>query len=555
VTRVLFDLATPKAVRFFAPMMSELRARGVEATAVARDYPEVHGLVERFALDAPSFGRFGGAEPRDKSVASLGRTLELVEHLAKDPPDALVCLNVPDSSRAAYALGVPLVAFCDLPEAEHTARLSLPLAARVLAPDVIEPGEILRFGVSPDRLQRYASLDPLLWLERDPPDPEALELAGLDPDRPVVVARETEWQSSYVREDLVGPAVAELRRRHPDWQIVTVPRYEAHPCVDVPSLLARADLLVGGGGTMCIEAAALGVPVLASRARRVAYMEWLFARGLATRCASAAEIIARAGALVAGRASPEAEARRRRARRAFEAMAFPLDAVLDGILSAAAGDAAPAARAEDGEPAARAEGGEPEARAEGGEPEARLHAQALVDPGARVGARTRVWAFAHVAAGARVGADCNLCDHTFVEDGVVVGDRVTVKSGVHLWRGVTVEDDVFIGPGAAFSNDRRPRSRRTPPAFEATRLRRGCSIGANATLLPGVEVGAFAMVGAGAVVCDDVAPHAVVRGSPARRTGWACRCGGPLGDAPRSARCPECGAAWRVTDDGVEPAP
>jgi len=536
VTRVVFDLATPKAVRFFAPMMAELRARGVEATAVARDYPEVHGLVERFALDAPSFGRFGGGDPRDKSLASLGRTLELVEHLAKDPPDALVCLNVPDSSRAAYALGIPLVAFCDIPEAEHTARLSLPLAARVLAPEVIEPAEILRFGVSPERLQRYASLDPLLWLERDPPDPDAPELAGLDPDRPVVVARETEWQSSYVREDVVGPAVAELRRRHPDWQIVTVPRYEAHPCVDVPSLLARADLLVGGGGTMCIESAALGVPVLASRSRRVAYMEWMFARGLATRCASVAEIVARAGALVAGRGSAEAEARRRRARRTFEAMAFPLDAVVDGILSAAAGDAARAARAE------------------GREPSARLHAHALVEPGARVGARTRVWAFAHVAAGARVGADCNLCDHTFFEDGVVIGDRVTVKSGVPLWRGLTVEDDVFIGPGAAFANDRRPRSRRPPPAWETTRLRRGCSIGANATLLPGVEVGAFAMVGAGAVVCQDVAPHAVVRGSPARRAGWACRCGGPLKDAQRIAHCPDCGAAWRVTGDGVEPA-
>jgi acetyltransferase-like isoleucine patch superfamily enzyme len=138
-----------------------------------------------------------------------------------------------------------------------------------------------------------------------------------------------------------------------------------------------------------------------------------------------------------------------------------------------------------------------------------------------VGAGTRVWAFAHVLKGARIGSDCNICDHTFIEGGAVVGDRVTVKCGVQLWDGVTLEDDVFVGPNATFTNDPFPRSGRRPAELTRTLVRRGASIGANATLLPGVTVGAGAMVGAGAVVTRDVPPRAIVMGNPAVVTGFA----------------------------------
>ncbi len=136
-----------------------------------------------------------------------------------------------------------------------------------------------------------------------------------------------------------------------------------------------------------------------------------------------------------------------------------------------------------------------------------------------IGARTRVWAFAHILEGARIGADCNICDHTFIEGGAVVGDRVTVKCGVQLWNGVTLEDDVFVGPNATFTNDAFPRSRR-PVEFARTLVRRGASIGANATLLPGVTIGAGAMVGAGAVVTRDVPARAIVVGNPAAVSGF-----------------------------------
>lgn len=144
-----------------------------------------------------------------------------------------------------------------------------------------------------------------------------------------------------------------------------------------------------------------------------------------------------------------------------------------------------------------------------------IHEKALVEKGAQVGAGTRVWAFAHILPGAVIGSDCNLCDHVFIENDVTVGDRVTIKCGVQLWDGVHIEDDVFIGPNATFSNDMFPRSKK---GFERmfTFVKKGASIGANATILPGITIGKDAMVGAGAVVTKDVPPGKLVVGNPAR---------------------------------------
>ncbi|MBC7480905.1 MAG: WxcM-like domain-containing protein, partial [Rhizobacter sp.] len=151
-----------------------------------------------------------------------------------------------------------------------------------------------------------------------------------------------------------------------------------------------------------------------------------------------------------------------------------------------------------------------------------------------IGEGTRIWAFAHVLPKARIGRECNICDHVFVENDVVVGDRVTVKCGVQLWDGVSLQDDVFIGPNVTFTNDRFPRSKRYPQSFPRTLVQSGASIGANATVLPGLTIGRNAMVGAGSVVTRSVPPNAIVRGNPARITGYVDAVANEAGDLSKS---------------------
>lgn len=149
-----------------------------------------------------------------------------------------------------------------------------------------------------------------------------------------------------------------------------------------------------------------------------------------------------------------------------------------------------------------------------------VHPQGLCET-PHVGKGSRIWAFAHVLSGARIGADCNVCDYVFIENNVIVGDRVTIKCGVQLWDGLRLSDDVFIGPNATFTNDRFPRSKQYPESFAETTIGQGASIGANATILPGINIGQHAMVGAGAVVTRSVPPYAIVVGNPARIIGYA----------------------------------
>jgi acetyltransferase-like isoleucine patch superfamily enzyme/dTDP-4-dehydrorhamnose 3,5-epimerase-like enzyme len=148
-----------------------------------------------------------------------------------------------------------------------------------------------------------------------------------------------------------------------------------------------------------------------------------------------------------------------------------------------------------------------------------IHALADVQT-SHIGEQTRVWQFVVVLEGARIGKQCNICANVLIEGDVVVGDRVTIKSGVQLWNGLRVADDVFIGPNATFSNDLYPRSREQPAQFLATTLHQGCSIGAGAVILPGIEIGVRAMVGAGSVVTRSVPPNAIVMGNPARIVGY-----------------------------------
>lgn len=133
-----------------------------------------------------------------------------------------------------------------------------------------------------------------------------------------------------------------------------------------------------------------------------------------------------------------------------------------------------------------------------------------------IGEKTNVWQFCVILPNAVIGQNCNICSHCLIENNVVIGNNVTIKSGVQIWDGISIEDNVFIGPNVTFTNDKKPRSKDYPDEFLKTIIKKNASIGANATILPGIIIGEFAMVGAGAVVTKNVNPHSVVVGNPAR---------------------------------------
>ncbi|HJK94542.1 MAG TPA: acyltransferase [Polyangiaceae bacterium LLY-WYZ-15_(1-7)] len=188
--------------------------------------------------------------------------------------------------------------------------------------------------------------------------------------------------------------------------------------------------------------------------------------------------------------------------------------------------------------------------------EAFVHPTAVVDEGAVLGEGTKVWHFVHVCGGATVGARCVLGQNVFVGPGVTLGDGVKVQNNVSLYAGVEVEDDVFLGPSCVLTNVNNPRAHvERKSEFRPTRLGRGCTLGANCTVVCGHAIGPYAFVAAGAVVTKDVPPHALVLGTPARPAGWMCRCGEKLpvafGDAGE-ATCARCADRYRITPTACE---
>jgi UDP-2-acetamido-3-amino-2,3-dideoxy-glucuronate N-acetyltransferase len=182
------------------------------------------------------------------------------------------------------------------------------------------------------------------------------------------------------------------------------------------------------------------------------------------------------------------------------------------------------------------------------------HDTAVIDEGCIIGEGTRIWHFSHVMTGCRIGKDCTLGQNVAVSPGVVLGDRVKVQNNVSVYTGVTCGDEVFLGPGCVFTNVINPRSA-VPRKHEyrPTFVERGATIGANATILCGLRIGAYAMIGAGAVVTKEVPPHALVTGNPARHAGWVSEYGHRLTfDENGIAVCPESGEHYRLQNGSVE---
>jgi acetyltransferase-like isoleucine patch superfamily enzyme len=176
---------------------------------------------------------------------------------------------------------------------------------------------------------------------------------------------------------------------------------------------------------------------------------------------------------------------------------------------------------------------------------ASIHSSAVVEEPSAIGAGTRIWHGSHVRAGSTIGRDCTLGFSVYVDDGVVIGNRCKLQNHVSVFRGVLLADEVFVGPSAVFTNDLYPRACSPDWEVTPTRVGRGASIGANATIVCGAVIGDWAVVAAGAVVTGDVAAHSLVMGVPARHRGWACRCGRVLcrPGQPVPSRCGRCGRA------------
>jgi UDP-2-acetamido-3-amino-2,3-dideoxy-glucuronate N-acetyltransferase len=162
----------------------------------------------------------------------------------------------------------------------------------------------------------------------------------------------------------------------------------------------------------------------------------------------------------------------------------------------------------------------------------------------KIGSGTTIWQFSVVLSGAEIGKNCNINALTLIENDVVLGDNVTIKSGVQIWDGVRIKNNVFIGPNVTFTNDLKPRSKRRPQEFLKTTIENSASIGANSTILGGISIGKFSMIGAGSLVTKDVPDFGLVYGSPAKLKNYVCECGSKLKDF----HCLNCGLSYKMID-------
>ena len=183
------------------------------------------------------------------------------------------------------------------------------------------------------------------------------------------------------------------------------------------------------------------------------------------------------------------------------------------------------------------------------------HETAIVDAGASIGAGTRVWHWVHVCSGAKIGSNCVLGQNVYVGNRVVIGDNVRIQNNVSVYDEVTLEDDVFCGPSMVFTNVVNPRAAVSrKDEYQRTVVRRGATIGANATVVCGHAIGRYAFIGAGAVVTREVPDYALMTGVPARRVGWMCRCGEKLPALTGAVTCASCGARYRVQGESCAEA-
>ncbi|HLG41513.1 MAG TPA: acyltransferase [Chitinophagaceae bacterium] len=185
-----------------------------------------------------------------------------------------------------------------------------------------------------------------------------------------------------------------------------------------------------------------------------------------------------------------------------------------------------------------------------------IHPTAVIDEGARIGAGTKVWHFSHLMATCKVGERCNIGQNVYIDNNAVIGNGVKIQNNVSVYNGVVIEDDVFLGPSMVFTNVINPRSFiERKNEFKKTIVKKGSTIGANATIICGIEIGEYALIGAGAVITKNVLPYALMTGNPGRQAGWVSEAGIKLDfDSGGVAKCPQTGRVYKLENGFIVPA-
>jgi len=334
---IWFDLITPKSVLFFKPIIKQLKKIGEKIIVTARegvDYKEVVDLLKLHKIDFVNRGEFGGGVLYDKLRASLERQKALMEFISLYDVKCLVCLCSVDANRVAFGLDIPIINFYDIPLSDYTtnfkkalpqARLTLPLSTIVFKPFVVPDEIFLRFGLEKDQIFEYNFIDPLIWLKDFKPDFEYLKKAlskyNIDFSKPIIVVREEEYKSSYVKKKypFLYEALPEIHKKL-DANIIIVPRYESdylkkefpfaivlEEKIIIQHLLAHADLFIGGGGTMNSEACFLGTPTISTRSFISHYDKFQIDNGLMVWASSKEELLYWTEKLLGNRNDKKAE--------------------------------------------------------------------------------------------------------------------------------------------------------------------------------------------------------------------------------------------------------
>ena len=294
--KIWIDILTPKQLLFFTKISEKLENEGFETSLTSREYQEVCELIKLKGLDIPLIGKHGGHRLKDKLLASTERILLLTRHVEKIKPDIALSFSSPEASRVAYGLNIPHVCINDSPHSEAVARLTIPLSKLLFTPKVIPKKVWEKYGIPKQHIVQYKALDPVTWIKDFQPNLEIVRKLKLDLERPIVTIRPTEAYAAYLRGKIsdICPVTTKITQQllkllKNNVQIVIIPRYreqreilkEKFPenviiperAIDTVSLLYYSSLLMGAGGTMNIEAALLGKPVISCFPGRTTLVE------------------------------------------------------------------------------------------------------------------------------------------------------------------------------------------------------------------------------------------------------------------------------------------